>query len=56
MYFWRLSRNFIILSFCACFAKADAISDLYDALQMDRVNEIIRIEGIRDAQLSLIHI
>ena len=50
MYFWRLSRNFIIIICCACFAKADAISDLYDALQMDRVNEIIRVEGIRDAQ------
>ena len=50
MYFWRLSRNIIIIIFCACFAKADAISDLYDALQMDRVNEIIRVEGIRDAQ------
>ena len=50
MYFWRLSRNIIIIIFCACFAKADAISDLYDALLMDRVNEIIRVEGIRDAQ------
>ena len=50
MYFWRLSRNFIIIICCACFARADAISDLYDALQMDRVNEIIRVEGIRDAQ------
>ena len=50
MYFSRLSLNFIIVIFCACFAKADAISDLYDALQMDRVNEIIRAEGIRDAR------
>ena len=33
MYFSRLSLNFIIVIFCACFAKADAISDLYDALQ-----------------------
>ena len=50
MYFSRLSLIFIIVIFCACFAKADAISDLYDALQMDRVNEIIRAEGIRDAR------
>ena len=56
IFFWILNvflasfRNFIIVSFCACFAKADDISDLYDALQMDRVNEIIRVEGIRDAQ------
>ena len=50
MYFWRLFWNFVILICCTCFAKADAISDLYDALQMDRVNEIIRAEGIRDAR------
>tara|TARA_B100000674_G_scaffold8406_1_gene6489 strand:- start:1112 stop:1990 length:879 start_codon:yes stop_codon:yes gene_type:complete len=50
MYFWRLFWNFVILICCTCFAKADAISDLYDALQMDRVNEIIRVEGIRDAK------
>ena len=47
MYFLRLIRNFLIIVFCANHAQADVISDLYDALQMDRVNEIIRVEGIQ---------
>ena len=50
MYFLRLIRNFLIIVFCANYAQADVISDLYDALQMDRVNEIIRVEGIQDAR------
>ncbi|MDG2430705.1 MAG: hypothetical protein P8M09_08155, partial [Paracoccaceae bacterium] len=50
MYFLRLIRNFLIIVFCANHAQADVISDLYDALQMDRVNEIIRVEGIQDAR------
>ena len=50
MYFLRLVRNFLIIVFCANHAPADVISDLYEALQMDRVNEIIRVEGIQDAR------
>ena len=50
MYFLRLIRNFLIIVFCANHAPADVISDLYEALQMDRVNEIIRVEGIQDAR------
>ena len=50
MYFLRLVRNFLIISLCASYGKADVISDLYDALHMDRINEIIRLEGIQDAK------
>ena len=50
MYFLRLVRNFLIISLCASYGKADVISDLYDALHMDRINEIIRLEGIQDAE------
>ena len=50
MYFLRLARNFLIISLCASYGKADVISDLYDALHMDRINEIIRLEGIQDAE------
>jgi hypothetical protein len=50
MYYLRLIRNFLIISLCASYGKADVISDLYDALHMDRINEIIRLEGIQDAE------
>ena len=50
MYFLRLIRNFLIISLCASYGKADVISNLYDALHMDRINEIIRLEGIQDAE------
>ena len=50
MYFLRLVRNFLIISLFASYGKADVISDLYDALHMDRINEIIRLEGIQDAE------
>ena len=50
MYFLRLVRNFLIISLCTSYGKADVISDLYDALHMDRINEIIRLEGIQDAE------
>ena len=41
MYFLRLIRNTLIICLCATYGIADVISDLYDALQMDRINGII---------------